>query len=311
MPALFNTRAPAPFDALIRSFARSLRARNLSEKTVRTYGLAADDLARWAAGRELSDWDAIGKAQLEEHLGGLVTTRKPGGVSIAYRALQQFYKWADEEEEIQPNPMARMRPPVVPEPTTPVLREEQITALFKACQGNDFRSRRDMAIIRLFLDTGIRLEECAGITVDLLDLDLYEVLVHGKGRRSRSVAFGKRAGVALDRYVRAARAKHKHAKSNDLWLAERTGPVSGAMTGDGIYQMTRRRGEEIGVSWLRPHIFRHTWAHFARLDGRLHDDELQRLAGWRSRQMLARYSASAAQERALDAGKRSALGDRL
>lgn len=310
MPDVFDTVDP-PFDALPRSFVRSLRARNLSEKTIKTYALAVRDLARWAAGRGLDDWTAIGKPELEDHLGHLVGTRKPGGVSVAYRSLQQFYKWLDEEEEIQPNPMTRMKPPIVPEPSTPVLREEQIGRLFKTCEGTDFRSRRDMAIIRLMLDTGIRLEECSGITLDALDLDLYEVLVHGKGRRSRTVAFGKRAGVALDRYVRAARSKHKHAKSNDLWLAERTGPVSGAMNGDGIYQMIRRRGEEIGVDWLRPHIFRHTWAHFARLDGRLHDDELQRLAGWRSRQMLARYSASAAAERAIDAGKRTALGDRL
>lgn len=311
MPALFITRAPAPFDALTRSFVRSLRARNLSEKTVKTYGLAVDDLARWAAGRDLADWTAIGKPELEEHIGELVGTRKPGGVSIAYRSLQQFFKWADEEGDISPSPMTRMRPPIVPEPTTPVLREEQIKALFRTCEGTDFRSRRDMAIIRLFLDTGIRLEECTGIELDDLDVDMGEVTVTGKGRRTRSVAFGKRTTVALDRYLRMARAKHKHGRSNDLWLAERTGPVSGAMTGDGIYQMARRRGEEIGIPWLRPHIFRHTWAHFARLEGRLHDDELQRLAGWRSRQMLNRYSASAAQERALGAGKRSALGDRL
>jgi integrase/recombinase XerC len=301
---------PEPYDTLTRSFVRSLRARNLSEKTVKTYKLAVDDLAGYAAGRGLADWTDVDKAVLEDHLGALAATRKPGGVSVAYRSLQQFFKWALEEEEITPSPMARMKPPIVPEPETPVLREEQIRQLYKVCDGTDFRSRRDTAIIRFLLDTGARLEECTGIGLDKLDIDMCEALVTGKGRRTRSVAFGRRTAVALDRYLRV-RNKHKHAKSNDLWLAERTGPVAGAMTGDGIYQMVRRRGEEIGVAWLRPHIFRHTWAHFARLEGRLHDDELQRLAGWRSRQMLNRYSASAASERALDAGKRSALGDRL
>jgi integrase/recombinase XerC len=301
---------PTPYETLTRSFVRSLRARNLSEKTVKTYRLAVDDLATHAAGRDLTGWTQVDKGVIEDHLGVLARTRKPGGVSVAYRSLQQFFKWAEEEEEIAPNPMARMKAPIVPEPETPVLREEQIRALFKACEGTDFRSRRDMAVIRLFLDTGIRLEECTGITLDGIDVDMGEVLVMGKGRRARTAAFGKRTAVALDRYLRV-RAKHKHANTNDLWLAERTGPVSGAMTGDGIYQMIRRRGEQIGVPWLRPHIMRHSWAHFARLEDRLHDDELQRLGGWRSRQMLARYSASAASARALDAGKRSALGDRL
>jgi integrase/recombinase XerC len=294
------------FDTLARSFVRSLRARQLSPKTVKAYDLAVRDLIRWAATQGLSDWSRIDKAQIEDHLIALAETRKPGGVSVAYRSLQQFFKWADEEEEVTPNPMTRLKPPVVPEPMTPVLREHEVKALYKSCEGSDFRSRRDTAVIRLFLDSGIRLEECAGIELGDLDLDLCEVLVTGKGRRTRSVAFGRKAAVALDRYLRV-RGKHRHAALDALWLAER----GAAMTGDGIYQLVRRRGAEMGMPTLRPHVFRHTWAHFARLEDRLHDDELQRLGGWKSRQMLMRYSASAASERALAAGKRSALGDRL
>jgi hypothetical protein len=36
-----------------------------------------------------------------------------------------------------------------------------------------------------------------------------------------------------------------------------------------------------------------------------------RLAGWRSREMLARYGASAADQRAHEAHRRMRLGDRL
>lgn len=72
-----------------------------------------------------------------------------------------------------------------------------------------------------------------------------------------------------------------------------------------------RRGAQAGLDGrLHPHIFRHTFAHRWLHDGGSEGD-LQRLAGWKSPQMLQRYGASAADERARDAHKRLGLGDRI
>jgi site-specific recombinase XerC len=43
-----------------------------------------------------------------------------------------------------------------------------------------------------------------------VDLELDVLLVLGKGRRERTLPFGRRAGEALDRYLRA-RARHNQA----------------------------------------------------------------------------------------------------
>ena len=63
-----------------------------------------------------------------------------------------------DEGEIKDNPMARMKPPRVPESLPDVLRQPDLKALLARCdKGQDFESRRDSALIRVFVDTGARL----------------------------------------------------------------------------------------------------------------------------------------------------------
>ncbi len=292
-------------DDLIKSWLIDLRSRHLSAKTVTTYAGAARRLEAALPERCRKDAAEISRDELREYFAYIAQSRTPGGVSVDYRALQQFFKWADDiEEEITPNPMAKMRPPVVPDPETRVLRIEEIKALRKACGGKDFMARRDLAIVSLFLDTGVRRAENAGLRVDDVKIELREAYVMGKGRRARIVPFSYQTARALDRYERV-RKTHKSAHLAAYWLSERRG----AMTDNGMDQAIRRRGREAEIPDLHPHMFRHTFAHYSK--DVLNDDELMRLAGWKSRQMLGRYAASTAEQRAREAGKRSALLDRL
>jgi site-specific recombinase XerD len=304
-----NRQAPAsgePLVGFLEDWRTHLRAKNRSRATIDSYLTVGRAFCDYLAATDRdSTHTAITRQSVESYLGDLNERVSAATTAKHYRSLQQLLRWLVSDGELDRSPMDAMTAPNVPEQPVPVLDLEQLGKLLKSCAGNTFENRRDTAIIRLFLDTGMRAGELAGLTLADLDRDQSVAFVMGKGGRGCACPFGSKTADTLRRYLRFRQRHPAAANTQALWVG-----TKGRMTDSGVRQMLERRCKDSDLDPIHPHQFRHTFAHQWLAAGGQEND-LMRLAGWRSREMVGRYAASAADGRAREAHRRMALGDQV
>src|SRR5215208_2563817 len=147
---------------LARSFERHMRAENRSERTITTYlfGLRQaetflrerPDRARCADERERAalrgiTLEAATRADLEAFMADVLARgRAPSTAATYHKVLKLLYAWLVEEEELAVDPMARLRPPIVPDKPVPIVPADSLKRLFHVCAGSSFEARRDTAL---------------------------------------------------------------------------------------------------------------------------------------------------------------------
>lgn len=143
-------------------------------------------------------------------------------------------------------------------------------------------AKRDVAIILLLLDTGIRASELCAL--EYRDYNHENGRLHirlGKGNKQRIVYMGTRAQRALWRYL----VERTVERPDDPLIATKTG---NALDRNNLRHTLNRISDNAGVENVHPHRFRHTFAiQFLRNGGNIF--ELQRILGHDSLETVQIY----------------------
>jgi site-specific recombinase XerD len=309
--------AGPPLTAFVTSWQLALEAAAKSPRTIRSYLDSVRALHAFLTAQGMpSDVEGVEAGHLRAFL--LSEERRTSATSAAvhFRNLRVFFGWlAGEEERSNPNPMSRVEGPKVTKKAKPFLDDEELARLLETCQGSSFADRRDTAILRVLIDTGLRVSGLANLRYDQNDETSNDVFLTQRRLRIRRaggdetwVPIGRKAAAAIDRYIRM-RARQDQASSPWLWLGLQ-GHNTAHMTDSGIRGMVGRRGEQAGIQNVHPHRFRRSFADKWLAAGGSTDD-LMHITGWKTYDMVREYTEARGIARAHDAHARISPGDRL
>ena len=158
-----------------------------------------------------TDVAGIHREHIESFLEDLLTKRSAATANNRYRGLVAFFAWLTDAGEIPASPMARMKPPAIPQQPVPVPSTADVQTILKGATGNDSRTSATQrssvcSPTRASVSPSSPASSWRARTDPTSISTPGMVRVLGKGRRVRTASFGNRT-KAIDRFLRA-RAQH-------------------------------------------------------------------------------------------------------
>ena len=134
-----------------------------------------------------------------------------------------------------------------------------MTKLTDVCLRSSVNGHRDLTILLLFLDSGLRVSELVGIQMDDVNLREGHIIIRqGRGQKERVIPIGSIVQKLLRKYINLYRPRPLTDNITSLFLTDSGLPP----TRNGIQQMMGRLASRAGITGVRcsPHTFRHTFS---------------------------------------------------
>ncbi len=182
-------------------------------------------------------------------------------------SLRSLYKYLYKNELIIANPAELLSTPKIHEKNIIRLTADEISRLLKAIEAGDGLTKkqkdfqrktlkRDLAIIVLFLTTGIRVSELAGLNVSDIDFNTNSFRVIRKGGNESLLYFGEETAEVLQEYLQERQNIGTYEKTSPLFLS-----IQNKRIGVRSIQILVKKYAQIAVPLkkITPHKLRSTY----------------------------------------------------
>jgi site-specific recombinase XerD len=273
-------------------FAQFLTSSERSAYTIKNYLCDLDGFAFWlksARNTKLAP-ELITPTDLREYKHYLDETLqlKPKTINRKLSSLRSFLNWAGIEGYFQDNRLPHVPQPIKEQANAP----KWLDRLFQydLCRiVEKGRKIRDIAIVKLLLNTGLRVSELCALTWKDINISPKKGRLsvnHGKGAKRRTIPLNKDARRVL---VEMGYYKNK-GSDQPVFVGQR-----GAMTPRGIESTLRKYVKQTDLEEVSPHQLRHTFCKNL-IDAGVSLEKVAALAGHDNLETTRRYCTPCEQD---------------
>lgn len=256
---------------------------NRSQATITGYGWEMRHLACCFPGKGAGDFTP---AELRQYL---ADRRKAGcgdaAIKRTVNALRNFFAFACGET----SPAADLPMPRPKKRQQRTLKADQALAVLAACDSSSAIGTRDLALMALMLDTGLRAAEVCRLRLDQLAVDSREFKAIVKDGHEKSGVFSSDTANYLVKWLEL-RKQIARPGVNTVFVGIGGTLPGRPLTTDGLRRIFYRVGQAAGLpNGFSPHDLRRTFATLAHQFGA--PTRLVQIAGrWEDINMVTRYT---------------------
>jgi len=187
----------------------------------------------------------------------------PKTVSRKLSTLKSYYKYLLRQNAVEKNPMIHVVSPKVPKSLPVFVDESRFNELLDVTRSmtrpeDEYVFKRDMLIVEMLYQTGMRLSELINLTHGDLDMGGLTIKILGKRGKERLVPIGFDLKAIIGDYIGCKRSNHYPVQAGDfLFVTARGDRLYPGL----VYRLVRGvLGNVTSLSKKSPHVLRHTFA---------------------------------------------------
>ncbi len=280
--------SPQRFRGLVDTFLEELRAQGKSAHTIRAYGWHLYRFTRWLEGQGILETSHWGEPEALRYLSTLWDVFQPSTIKQSVAAIRAWVRWLRHKGFIKEDFSRYLPVPKVEPSPQRTLSLEEIRRLFSVCPQNIPRGARDLALMALLLETGLRAGEIVRLRLSDWDEKRRTFRVRGKGGRIDLVKCSPECTHYLRNWLRF---REDVAEPDVQHFFVSVGGLTRGrpLTTRGLRIILKKIGDQAGVPGVHPHAFRRSFAVILVKNG-VPTRTLQVVGRWKDLDMVERYT---------------------